>query len=75
MDIQVEKIELAKRLLDTDDETVIQELKNVFDAHGKDFWNDLPTHVKEGIEHSRKQAEQGLLTPHDEVMKKYDKYL
>jgi len=75
MDIQVEKIELAKRLLDTDDEAVIQELKNVFDAHEKDFWNDLPAHVKEGIERSRKQAEQGLLTPHDEVMKKYAKYL
>ena len=35
----------------------------------------LPQHVKEGIERSRKQAEAGLLTPHEEVMKKYAKYL
>ena len=39
----------------------------------KDFWNELPAHVKAGIEKSRKQAEEGLLTPHDEVKKKYIK--
>ncbi|MBS1530996.1 MAG: hypothetical protein JSU01_11850 [Bacteroidetes bacterium] len=75
MDIQAEKIELVKRLLDTDDESVIREVKDVFASHDKDFWNDLPEHVKAGIERSRKQAEQGLLTPHDEVMKKYAKFL
>ncbi|MCO5946174.1 hypothetical protein [Mucilaginibacter flavidus] len=41
----------------------------------KDFWNDLPEHVKAGIELVQKQAADGKLTPHDEVMKKYAKYL
>jgi len=36
----------------------------------KDFWNDLPNHVKEGIDRARKQSEAGLLTPHEKVMKK-----
>jgi len=75
MDIQSEKLELVKRLLDTDDELVLQQVKDIFANHEKDFWNDLPEHVKTGIERSRKQAEDGLLTPHDEVMKKYAKYL
>jgi hypothetical protein len=75
MDIQTEKLELVKRLLDTDDESVLQEVKTVFENHEKDFWTDLPEYVKTGIERSRKQAEAGLLTPHDEVMKKYVKYL
>lgn len=75
MDLQAEKIELVKRLLDTDDESVIKEVKNVFESHEKDFWNDLPQYVKAGIERARKQAEQGLLTPHDEMIKKYAKYL
>jgi predicted transcriptional regulator len=35
----------------------------------------LPQHVKEGIVRSRQQAKAGLLTPHEEVMKKYAKYL
>lgn len=41
----------------------------------KDFWSDLPPHVKSGIERGRKQAAEGKLTLHDEVMKKYAKYL
>lgn len=41
----------------------------------KDFWDDLPESVKERIKHSQAQAEAGKLTPHDEVMKKYIKYL
>ena len=41
MDIQTEKLELVKRLLDTDDEFVLQEVKTIFENHEKDFWNDL----------------------------------
>jgi hypothetical protein len=52
MNIQTEKIELVKRLLDTDDESVIQQVKAVFETHEKDFWDDLPEHVKAGIETS-----------------------
>lgn len=75
MNIQTEKIALVKRLLDTDDEAVLNRVKEVFESHEKDFWNDLPEHVKSGIEKSKLQAEAGLLTPHEDVMKKYDKYL
>jgi predicted transcriptional regulator len=35
----------------------------------------LPQHVKEDIERGIKQAEAGEFTPHDEAMKKYQKYL
>ena len=47
MDLQTEKIELAKRLLETDDESVLRQIKKVFESHDKDFWSDLPNHVKE----------------------------
>ncbi|MGH2645293.1 MAG: hypothetical protein ACRDE2_15165 [Chitinophagaceae bacterium] len=43
--------------------------------HYEDFWNDLPQQVKAGIGRGKKQASEGKLTPHDEVMKKYAKYL
>lgn len=75
MDIQTEKLQLVKRLLDTDDESVLQEVKTVFDNHEKDFWKELPDNVKQGIERSRQQAAAGLLTLHEDVMKKYAKYL
>ncbi len=73
--MQNEKIALAKRLLDTDDEIVLLQIKEVFESHEKDFWNDLPEHVKAGIERGKKQAAEGKSTPHDEVVKKYAKYL
>ncbi len=75
MDVQTEKIALAKRILETEDEAVLLQIKEVFDSNEKDFWADLPDHVKAGIERGRKQAAEGKLTPHDEVMKKYAKYL
>ncbi|HZY35222.1 MAG TPA: hypothetical protein VFE53_01160 [Mucilaginibacter sp.] len=75
MNLQTEKIELAKRLLETEDESVLLQIKEVFESHDKDFWRELPEHIKAGIERGRKQAAEGKLTPHDEVMKKYAKYL
>lgn len=75
MDVQIEKIALAKRLLETDDEAVLLQIKEIFESNDKDFWNDLPEHVKAGIERSRKQAADGKLIPHEEVMKRYSKYL
>lgn len=41
----------------------------------KDFWDDLPEYAKAGIKQGQKQAADGGLTPHDEVMRKYAKYL
>ena len=75
MDIQTEKMELAKRLMETEDEAIILQVKEIFESQDKDFWDDLPDHVKEGIERGRKQAAEGKLTPNEEVLKKYARYL
>ena len=75
MNVQTEKIALAKRLLETEDEAVLLQIKEVFENQEKDFWNDLPQHVKAGIERAKKEAAEGKLIPHDEVMKKHAKYL
>jgi len=70
MDVQTEKIELAKRLLETNDEALLLQIKEIFESSDKDFWNGLPDHVKTGIARGRKQAEEGKLTSHEYVMKK-----
>jgi len=75
MNVQTEKIALAKRLLETEDEAVLLQIKEVFEKQEKDFWNDLPQHVKSGIERAKKESIEGKLIPHDEVMKKHAKYL
>lgn len=73
MNVQVEKIELAKRLLATEDEALLQQLKDVFENYH--LSNDLPGYVKAGIAKAQEQAAAGLLTPHDLVMEKYTRYL
>ena len=41
-----------------------------------DFWDELPENVKKSINKGLKQAENGEVTPHDEVMKNIkSKYL
>ncbi|PTQ99278.1 hypothetical protein C8P68_10294 [Mucilaginibacter yixingensis] len=74
MDIQTEKIALAKRVLDIEDEILLKELKTLLEVHGNYSPLDLPDYVKEGVEKSRRQVEEGQTIPHNEVMGKYPKY-
>lgn len=68
MDLQAEKIELVKLILEVKDEEKINQVKAVLsDEHI--FYEDLPDHVKEGINRSLKQAERGELRDHETVMK------
>lgn len=75
MNLQAEKIELAKLLLETDDKSLIKEIKALFKSREKDFWDKLPQQVKDGIKRGKEQARNGMVTPHDEIMQKYAKYL
>jgi hypothetical protein len=72
MDIQAEKIELVKMLLDTEDTTLIEQIKALFKTREEDFYLNLPQHVKDGIEKSRKQAEEGKVISLDEVFARLD---
>ena len=38
MDIQSDKLELIKMVLETDDKTIIEAIKNIFKAQKKDVW-------------------------------------
>ncbi len=61
MDIQAEKIELVKMLLNTNDEVIIKKVRALFKKSEGDFWETLPADVKKGIEKSRQQAKDGQL--------------
>jgi len=68
MDLQAEKIELVKLLLETESRDVINEIKAVFKKQGNDFYDDLPQHVKESIEIGLKEIEAGEVYDHNWVM-------
>ena len=68
MNIEAEKIELLKLILETEDEAIIQEIKSVFKKPETDFWNDLPDHVKERINRGLGDVAAGRVRCHEDVM-------
>lgn len=50
MDIQSQKLELIKWILETNDVTVLNAIKAVFEIEKKDVWKDLTPEQQEEIE-------------------------
>lgn len=59
MDIQLEKLELMKLLKETENPSVINAIKKIFQKEEKDWWEDLTQEQKEFLEESLKQADNG----------------
>ena len=59
MDIQSEKLELIKLLLETNDNAIIEAVKNIFKAHKKDVWKDLSPEQQEEIDLGILEANRG----------------
>jgi hypothetical protein len=75
MDIQAEKIELAKLILSTDDAGLINKIKSLFKDKEEDWWNELPLSVRQGINESLEQANRGEFISYDEVKKEVNALL
>lgn len=69
MDIQTEKIELAKLILSTNDTSLINQIKSLFKDKEEDWWEELPASVKLGINESIKQADRGEFISYEDVKK------
>ena len=59
MDIQSEKLELIKMLLETDNKTIIYFIKNIFKAQKKDVWTELSPEQQEEIDLEILEANRG----------------
>ncbi|WP_031528184.1 hypothetical protein [Dyadobacter crusticola] len=76
MDIQTDKIELAKRLLDTEDENVIDAVKSIFRQFDhENEWSDLPEKVIQDVEESLRQIERGEGVSHEKARETFAKWL
>ena len=70
MSIEELKIEIAKKVFETDDENLLSELEMLLNHSEKVVLEELPKHVQEGIKRGLKQAEEGKLIPYDEVKRR-----
>ncbi|RTZ00775.1 hypothetical protein EKM02_07770 [Flavobacterium sp. RSP49] len=59
MDIQSEKLELIRLLLETDDTAIIEAVKNIFKSQKKEVWKDLSPEQQEEIDLEIQEANRG----------------
>lgn len=72
MNIQAEKIELAKLLLNTDNPKIIKSIKQIFKKEKTtDFWEDLSSDQQKEIKEATQQIEQGKTADYESFMARH----
>jgi len=72
MNIQAEKLELIKMLLNTDNPKIIQSIKQIFNKEkSTDFWKELTPEQQKEIEEASAEIDQGKTTDYETFMSKH----
>ena len=75
MNIATAKVDLAKKILNTNDKAIIGYIQSIFEGQSDNWFEELPESVQASVERGVKQSERGEGRPHAEVIKKYKKWL
>lgn len=59
MDIQLEKLELIKMLAETENPSIINEIKKIFQSEKKDWWDELSDEQKLILHQADKEIDNG----------------
>ena len=72
MNIQAEKLELVRMILDTDNPGILASIKRIFaKSKNPDFWDTLSEDQKEEITEGIKEIEKGETVNYEEFIKKH----
>ncbi len=72
MNIQAEKLELMKMILDTDNPSILNSIKKILRREAKkDFWDTLPQSQREEILKGIEEIENGEIVDYDDFIKKH----
>ncbi|EKT3957944.1 hypothetical protein JE945_001304 [Flavobacterium psychrophilum] len=71
MNIQLEKLEIIKMLVETNDSFIIESINKIFKSEKKDSWEELSDEQKIEIEEGERQIEKGEFFYYEDIMKKY----
>jgi len=72
MNIQAEKLELVRLILDTDNPGILASVKRIFSkSKDTDFWDTLPREQKEEIMEGIIEIENGETVNYDDFIKKH----
>ncbi|NOQ25669.1 MAG: hypothetical protein GQ564_09950 [Bacteroidales bacterium] len=72
MNIQAEKIELVKMILETDNPSILNSIKKILKRESKkDFWDTLPQSQREEIMKGIEEIENGEIVDYEDFIKKH----
>ena len=77
MNIPAEKLKLIEWLAGLTDQTLIEKIKFLKENESinLDSWEEISQAEKEAIDQGLEDAQNGKVTPHEEVRKRYEKWL
>lgn len=69
--------QITERLsnLNVSQKKVVLSVVKEFNQEEENWWNEVESAAQESLKRGLKQADQGKVTPHKEVMKRYKKWL
>jgi len=71
MNIQAEKLEIMKRIMETDNPGILNSIKKLFKKEAEaDFWNTLSQNQKDEILLGIEEIEKGETVDYEDFMKK-----
>jgi TRAP-type C4-dicarboxylate transport system substrate-binding protein len=69
MDIRLEKIELAKKLLATENVSMLKSIKELFEKEEKDWWDELTEEQQNILNESMEEYERGEFSSFEDFIK------
>ncbi len=75
MNISTIKIELAKRIFDTDDLNVLKKISDIFNSKSENWLDEFPEEIADSLNKSLEQSAKGETISHEEAMTNFEKWL
>ena len=75
MSIATTKLNLAKKIIDTDDVSIINHIKAIFETRTDNWFDELNDDVKASVIQGISEAGKGMGKPHSLMMKDLKKWL
>ena len=67
------KYDLIEKIVKTDNEVLLNQVKHLLEEEETQSWASLSPALKASIKRGLEEADKGLVTPHNEVMKRLKK--
>ncbi len=64
----ISKYKLLEKLMQTQDDALLDQVKVILTGSDKDFWDDLDSKTQESILRGKAQSQAGNTRPHQQVM-------